>query len=67
MAKKTEAEKEVDKIAEKAGFEALGIFVHRGGSEVCVREYSIEDHGEAAKENAEEYARKIGGQVKKVR
>ena len=63
MAKKTDAEKEVEKLEKKAGYELLGVFMNG----VCVRQYSVEAHGLEAKDNADEYAKKLGGEVKKLR
>lgn len=63
MARKTDAEKEVEKLEEKAGYEVLGVFVNG----VCVREYSVEVHGLVAKDAADSYAGKLGGVVKKLR
>lgn len=55
---------EAKNAAEKVGAEALGVFNKRG---TFVREYSAEVHGEDFKAKAEEYAKKIGGEVRKIR
>lgn len=68
MAKEKEAVKEVEEKEERAeakvGALALGVYNARGS---FVREYNAELHGSRMKECAESYAKKIGGEVRKLR
>ncbi len=58
----TKPEKEVEDT--KSGAKALHVHDKRGA---FVREYSTALHGDDMQKNAEEYAKKIGGEVRKAR
>lgn len=63
MARKKE-EKDVEAVEEKVGFSVLGVYVNNvlipGGR------YEVSVHGTRTKEYAEEFAKKRGGEVRKI-
>lgn len=61
---KSPVDAEAQATAEKVGANALAVYNPRGQ---FVREYSVEIHGAKFKDNAEEFAKNIGGTVRKVR
>ena len=63
MTKKAPAEvAPAETESEEVTGKALDVFNKHGG---FVRTYSLEVHGKVFRENAEEFAKKIGGEVKK--
>ena len=62
-----EKSKEVEALEEKAGYAAVGVYVFdANGMKRLARTYTVEQHGKRAAEYAEEYAKKIHGEVRKV-
>lgn len=61
---KEKLDPEAEAAEAKVGAAALAVFSKRG---TLIREYSAEIHGADFKKNAEEYAKKIGGEVRKAR
>lgn len=60
-----ETTEEVEEVVEEKSLKVSVLGVFKGGNKV--REFSLEVHGKAFKDNAEEYAKKIGGSVEKIK
>lgn len=63
MTKKQEETKKAEKAEEKVGASALAVYKNNS----FIREFSVEIHGEKFRENAETFASKINGEVRKSR